>query len=222
MDIVFLSNGEKGADENFEHLVRVARGSANRITRVDGVNGRVAAYHAAAEASNTPWLFTVFAKLRVNEKFNWSWQPDRLQIPKHYIFNATNPVNGLEYGHQAMIAYNKKITLDNTGKGLDFTMDDEHEVVNLNSGVAIFNTDEWSTWRTSFREAIKLANATDQESKDRLQIWLTVGNGDFAQYSLDGAKHAVDYVQEVNRDLDKLRLSYDWPWLKSYFESKYK
>ncbi len=222
MDIVFLSNGEKGADENFEHLVRVARGSANRITRVDGVNGRVAAYHAAAEASNTPWLFTVFAKLRVNEKFNWSWQPDRLQIPKHYIFNATNPVNGLEYGHQAMIAYNKKITLDNTGKGLDFTMDDEHEVVNLNSGVAMFNTDEWSTWRTSFREAIKLANATDQESKDRLEIWLTVGNGDFAQYSLDGAKHAVDYVQEVNGDLEKLRLSYDWPWLKSYFESKYK
>jgi len=222
MDIVFLSNGEKGADENFEHLQRVARGVANKIIRVDGVNGRVAAYHAAAEASTTPWLFTVFAKLKVNEKFNWSWQPDRLQMPKHYIFNATNPVNGLEYGHQAMIAYNKKMTLANIGKGLDFTLDDEHEVVNLNSGIALFNTDEWSTWRTSFREVIKLRNATDDESKERLNVWLTVGNGDFAQYSLDGARHAVEYYEEVNGDMDKLKLSYDWPWLRAYFDSKYK
>lgn len=222
LDIVFLSNGEAGADENYEHLLNVTKGLPNRVIRVDGVQGRVQAYHAAARASNTAWMFTVFAKLKVNDKFDWSWQPDRLQIPKHYIFNATNPVNGLKYGHQAMIAYNKLITLNNAGKGLDFTMDDEHEVVDMNSGIARFNTDEWSTWRTSFREALKLVNATDDESKERLEIWLSVGNGNFAQYSLDGAKHAVEYYEEVNGDFDKLRLSYDWPWLKAYFDSKYK
>ena len=47
-----------------------------------------------------------------------------MQQPKHYIFDAKNPVNGLVYGHQAMIAYNKKLTLDNYGYGLDFTLDD--------------------------------------------------------------------------------------------------
>ncbi len=222
LDIVFLSNGEKGADENYEHLLKVTKGLKNRVVRVDGVNGRVQAYHAAASASETPWMFTVFAKLRINEKFDWNWQPDRLQIPKHYIFTATNPVNGLEYGHQAMIAYNKKITLSNTGKGLDFTLDDEHEVVNVNSGIAVFNTDEWSTWRTAFREAIKLRADTSQESKQRLDTWLNVGNGEFAQYSLQGAKDAVDFYSEVNGDLEKLRLSYDWPWLRTYFENKYK
>ena len=221
LDIVFLSNGEAGADDNYEHLLNVTKGLKNRIVRVDGVNGRVAAYHAAAEASNTPWMFTVFAKLHVNIDFDWSWQPDRLQIPKHYIFYASNPVNGLVYGHQAMIAYNKQITLGNIGKGLDFTLDSEHEVVELNSGVARYNTDAFSTWRTSFREAIKLKLNDSTDSRYRLNIWSTVGEGNFAQYSIQGAQHAVEYYESVNGDLDKLRLSYDWPWLKEYFNTKY-
>jgi hypothetical protein len=221
LDIVFLSNGETGADENYEHLLKVTKGLKNRVVRVDGVDGRVAAYHAAAESSNTPWMFTVFAKLRVNDKFDWSWQPDRLQVPKHYIFHATNSVNGLEYGHQAMIAYNKHITLLNMGKGLDFTLDNEHEVVNINSGIAVYNTDEFSTWRTSFREAIKLRLEDSTISRHRLKIWSTVGEGDFAQYSINGALDAVEYYESVNGELDKLRLSYDWPWLQEYFNTKY-
>jgi len=221
MDIVFLSNGEAGAEENYQHLLKVTEGLPNRVARVDGVNGRVAAYHAAAEASNTPWMLTVFAKLKVSNKFDWNWQPDRLQLPKHYVFHATNPVNGLKYGHMAMIAYNKKLTLANQGKGLDFTMDDEHEVLELNSGIANFNTDEWSTWRTAFREALKLRAENSEISKNRLEMWLTVGMGKFNEYSTDGAQHAVEYYEEVNGDFDKLKLSYDWPWLRAYFENKY-
>jgi hypothetical protein len=221
LDIVFLSNGEAGADENYEHLLNVTKGLKNRVVRVDGVNGRVAAYHAAAKASQTTWMFTVFAKLKVNSKFDWTWQPDRLQIPKHYIFYASNPVNGLVYGHQAMIAYNKQITLNNMGKGLDFTLDSEHEVVEINSGVARYNTDEFSAWRTSFREAIKLRLDDSIISKHRLKIWSTVGEGDYAQYSINGALDAVEYYEQVNGELDKLRLSYDWPWLQEYFNTKY-
>jgi len=142
-------------------------------------------------------------------------------VPKHYIFHATNPVNGLEYGHQAMIAYNKKITLANTGTGLDFTLDNEHEVVELNSGVAMYNTDEFSTWRTSFREALKLRADDSQASKDRLDAWLTIGEGDYAQYSINGAVDAVEYYEQVEGDIQLLRLSYDWPWLRSYFNTKY-
>ena len=222
LDIVFLSNGETGADENYEHLLKVTKGLPNRVVRVDGVNGRVAAYHASAEASETPWLFTVFAKLKVNEKFNWSWQPDRLQIPKHYIFNATNPVNGLVYGHQAMIAYNKKITLANSGRGLDFTLDDAHEVVDMNSGVAKYNTDEWSTWRTAFREVIKLKKENSETSLKRLEAWMTKAEGNFAQYSIDGALDGIAYFEEVDGKTDKLRLSYEWTWLRERFDRKYK
>jgi hypothetical protein len=221
LDIVFLSNGEKCADENYAHLVKVTEGLKNRIVRVDGVNGRVAAYHASAEASSTPWAFTVFAKLKVNHKFDWNWQPDRLQKPKHYIFTAKNPLNGLVYGHQAVIAYNKKMVLANEGKGLDFTLDDLHESVDMLSGVAMFNTDEFSTWRTAFREVIKLKSDYADISQKRLDVWLNKAEGEFAQYCLDGARHAVEYYEEVEGDIEKLRLSYDWPWLKNRFNSIY-
>jgi hypothetical protein len=224
LDIVFLSNGETGADENYEHLLKVTKGLRNRVVRVDGVNGRVQAYHAAAEASNTHWMFTVFAKLKVNQKFDFSWQPDRLQIPKHYIFNATNPVNGLVYGHQAMIAYNKKIVLGNLGTGLDFTLDNEHEVVEMLSGIAMYNTDEYSTWRTSFRESLKLKativnNPNDTTSINRLMAWSTKGDGNYGEYSVRGALDAIEYYDEVNGDMDKLKLSYEWAWLQAKFNN---
>jgi hypothetical protein len=222
LDIVFLSNGEKCAEENYEHLLAVTKGLKNRVVRVDGVDGRVAAYHAAVLSSNTQWAFTVFAKLKINTKFDFSWQPDRLQIPKHYIFHAKNPVNGLEYGHQGMIAYNKRLTLANTGKGLDFTLDDPHETVQLLSGTANFNTDEYSTWRTAFREVIKLKSDYTDISQERLKVWLAKAKGKFAKDCLQGANDAVEYYDSVSGDIDQLKLSYEWEWLKDYYDKKYK
>ena len=61
---------------------------------------------------------------------------------------------------------------------------------------------------------------TAEQSKERLNTWLTVAEGDFAEYSIKGAKDALDYYEEVNGDLDKLRLSYEWGWLKSRFDGK--
>ena len=220
MDIVFLSNGETGAEENWEHLQRITKGLPNRVVRVDGVNGRVQAYHASAEASETPWAFTVFAKLKVSPKFDFNWQPDRMQAPKHYIFQAKNPVNGLIYGHQAMIAYNKKLTLDNPGYGLDFTLDDPHASVELLSGTAMYNTDAFSTWRTAFREVIKLLVDDTEISKERLEVWLNTADPkqDFFQDSIKGALDAEEYFNEVDGDFEKLRLSYEWEWLKQRYE----
>jgi hypothetical protein len=54
-----------------------------------------------------------------------------------------------------------------------------------------------------------------------LKIWLTVGEGSFSEYSVNGAKDAVEYYEEVNGDLELLRLSYDWPWLRAKFDTKY-
>ena len=217
LDIVFISNGEPNADQHWQDLVySLDRGHANRAVRVDGVNGRVAAYHAAAEASHTPWFFAVFAKLKVNPDFDWEWQPDRMQQPKHYIFHATNPVNGLVYGHQAMIAYNKKLALENMGQGLDFTLDQPHEVVPILSGIAFYADSPWMAWRTAFREVIKLkASLPDVESEYRLNKWLTRGVGS-GEWSTNGAEDAVEFYDAVGGDFAELRKSYDWAWLASY------
>jgi len=223
LDIVFISNGEPVADQTFTHLQNVAADLFNKkkIHHVDRVNGRAAAYHAAAQASTTPWFFAVFAKLFVNESFDWSWQPDRMQQPKHYIFHALNPVNGLEYGHQAMIAYNKQLVLNNPGHGLDFTLDDAHEVVPILSGTAVYNMSPWVAWRTAFREAIKLKSSLpDIDSEYRLTQWLSTNPGSQhilnEEWSRWGAEDAVDYYDQVNGDFRALKKSYEWDWLSSY------
>ena len=217
LDIVFIDNGEPGADANYQYLKWAAeRAHQPNIHRSSGVNGRVAAYCAAAELSTTPWFFAVFAKLEVSSMFDWTWQPDRLQEPKHYIFHAINPVNGLIYGHQAMIAYNKELVLNNAAAGLDFTLDQKHEVVPIVSGVANYHETAWSSWRTAFRECIKLRDSLpDIENEYRLTQWLTV---DAVQdlWSIRGAQDAIEYYDAVQGDFAELKKSYDWAWLASY------
>jgi hypothetical protein len=215
LDIVFIDNGEPHAEYNYLQLPHVT--VPNQIHRSSGVTGRVAAYQAAARLSTTPWFFAVFAKLETDETFDWAWQPDRLQEPKHYIFHALNPVNGLVYGHQAMIAYNKKLVLNNPGIGLDFTLDSAHEVVPVSSGIAYYNHSPWMAWRTAFRECIKLRHSLpDVENEYRLKRWCSDGHGVNAEWSTWGALDAVDYYDAVGGDFAELKKSYDWAWLSSY------
>lgn len=220
MDIIYISNGEPDAERWYEHLCRVNGGRP--VKRVMNVDGRSAAYKAAAELSETPWFFTVFAKLEIDPDFDWTWQPDRMQDAKHYIFNAKNPVNGLVYGHQSMIAYNKRLTLATDTPGLDFTLSQKHEVVDMMSGTAHFNVDPWTTWRTAFRECVKLRAAGDYDSTERLNVWLTVAEGENAEWCLSGARDAVEYYDMVKGEHEKLMLTFEWQWLRQYFDAKYK
>ena len=214
-DIVFISNGEPNAEQHYKRLTMIPRD--NQLLRVSNINGRAAAYHAAARASTTPWFFAVFAKLEVDIDFDFAWQPDRMQQAKHYIFHAKNPVNGLVYGHQAMIAYNRQLVLDNPGVGLDFTLDSPHEVVPILSGIAQYNTSAWSAWRTAFREVLKLkASLPDVENEYRITQWLTHTLRACSHMSVAGAEDAVEYYNQVDGDFTALKKSYEWDWLASY------
>jgi hypothetical protein len=192
---------------------------------IRGVNGRVAAYQAAARLSTSDWFLAVFAKLEVvGSRELWEFQPDYWQGPKHYIFNARNPVNGLEYGHMGVIAYNKRLVLENNNPGIDFTLSQAHESVPLLSGTAYYNQDSWTTWRTAFREALKLRMFMDTqptlETEHRLNTWCTVAAGNYSNYSIDGANDALRYYDEVQGDPAKLQLSFEWAWLRNRFDSK--
>jgi len=225
LDIVYISNGEPDEERWYNHLCY--QSNTTDIEWVRGVNGRVAAYQEAARRSRTPWFFAVFAKLEVaGSEFPWfDWQPDYWQGPKHYIFNARNPLNGLEYGHQGIIAYNKNLVLSNNTPGIDFTLSQPHESVPILSGTAHFNQSAWMTWRTAFREVIKLKhfNATEPtlETEHRLTVWLNRANGAFAADCLAGARDAVEYYDSVDGDYEQLKLSFEWKWLQEYYDNKY-
>jgi len=222
LDIIYISNGEPEAERWYEHLITTC---GREVKRVMNVDGRALAYKAAAELSSTPWFFTVFAKLEVIPDFDWNWQPDWLQEPKHYIFNSRNPVNGLEYGHMGVIAYNKKLVLETEESGLDFTLSKAHAVVPKLSAIAHYNTTPELTWRTAFREVIKLKDNVEKtgsiESTYRLTIWLNQAEGPHAEWSIQGADDAVEYYEQVKGDYTELMRSYEWAWLREYYSSQY-
>jgi len=221
LDIIYISNGEPDEEKWYSHLCYQSNTTAKWVR---GVNGRTAAYQEAARQSATPWFLAVFAKLEVlGNEFDWFWTPDYYQEPKHYIFNSRNPVNGLEYGHQGIIAYNKRLVLENNNPGIDFTLSQPHESVPILSGIAHFNQSPWMTWRTAFREVVKLkhfmATQPTLETSHRLATWCEVAEGNFAEYCLAGARAAVLYYNQVGGDYEKLKLSFDWAWLQERFNS---
>ena len=216
MDIVFLSYDEPNADENWEKL----KAKYPRAKRVHGVQGRTLAYITAALKSETDYFFAVWPTLDIDDSFDFTFQPDRLKEPCHYIFHCKNPVNGLEYGHRAVILFNKQLCLKTTKPGLDYTLSQAHTVVPQLCGVSNFNLTPEISWRVAFREVIKLcAMKPTVESRHRLKKWCELGKGQYALLVQRGALDAVDYYEKNKHDQDALNLSYELDWLKQKFNS---
>ena len=214
IDIIFISYDESKAEERFNKL----KSKYPRAKWCKGIKGQTKAYHTAANMSDTDYFFAVFPKIEIVDTFDFSFQPDRMKHPCHYIFNAKNPVNGLEYGHDGVILYNKKLVLQTLFPGLDFTLSARHDVIPILSAVNHFNDTPLLAWRTAFREVIKLCQMIPTvESKYRLKKWCELGVGKNADWVLKGAQDAKEFIKDKN----DLRKSYDFDWIKSYFEKKY-
>ncbi len=216
MDIVFLSYDEPSAEKYWQ----VLKDKYPRAKRIQGVKGRTQAYHAAAAMSDTDYFFAVFPTIELEDSFDFTFQPDRLREACHYIFHAKNPVTGLEYGHRAVILYNRHLCLSTIHPSLDFTLSQPHTVVPQLCGTSHFNQTPEISWRVAFREVLKLCEMKPTvESKYRLKKWCELGKGQYAQFVQRGALDAVEYYKEVNGDKNALQLSYEYEWLKDKFNS---
>jgi energy-converting hydrogenase Eha subunit F len=219
MDIIFISYDEPSAEKKFNEL----KAKYPRAKWLKGVIGQTLAYTLAAIKSETDYFFAVFPKLEIVDSFKFDFQPDRMKNPCHYIFNCKNPVNGLMYGHGSVLLYNKELVLKTKKPGLDFTLSQPHDWVPILSAINNFNETPWLGWRTAFREVIKLLQGKRTvETTYRLKKWCTVAEGKNAEWVLKGANDAQEYFTECNGDYKLLMASYDFIWLKEYYESKYK
>lgn len=214
-DVVFLSNGEPCANEHYERLEALRL--PNRLIWVRDIKGRNKAYKEAARQSRTPYFFAVFAKIEINPEFDFTFGCE-LFDRRHYVFHSRNPINGLEYGHQGVILYNKEAVLDNPGDAIDFTMAQLYRSIPTVSGVAHYAFNPIGAWRTAFRECLKLCLFGDLSSLKRLEQWQT-GIGEYAQWSIVGAKDAVEFHRQFKDSPAELLKTYDWPYLQTLFES---
>lgn len=218
-DIVFISNGEPLAAEHFERLK--ALNLPNRLVWCKDVPGRNETYKTAARLSETRYFFAVFAKIEIDPKFDFGFSVADWDY-NHYVFQAKNPVNGLCYGHQAVILYNRDQVLVNPGNQLDFTMAQPYRPIDRVCGIARYNTDPWTAWRTAFREVIKLLMWGDQVSIERAGFWQTGGEAENAAWSAKGAQDAMSFHWYYDGRPDWMLKTYDWKWLRQVFDGELK
>jgi hypothetical protein len=214
MDIIFISYHEPGAEKRYNKL----KERFPRAKWVKDIQGQTVAYIMAAANSETAYFYAVFPKIDVVDEFHFDFQPDRLKNPSHYIFDCYNEVIDCTYGHDGIILYNKKLVMETTEPGLDFTLSKPVTVVPILSAVNKLDETPLLAWRTSFREVIKLkVQKLTVEGRHRLKKWCTLGKGKNAGWVHKGATDAIAFV-ESGQDL---KLSYDFDWIKKYFEEKY-
>jgi hypothetical protein len=218
-DVFFISFGERLAEQHWE-IVRARSPYAKWIANVQGIRK---AHYKAAQQSKTEYFWVVDADSELVDDFNFDLKINRRQIAS-YFFHSRNPVNGLEYGHGGIKLLHKFSVLKTPAKYFDFTtsITEINTVIPVVASVNKFNETEFSTWRTAFRETVKLSskliqNQNDYETEQRLDVWLNQATGDFSEYCLLGARSGLDYSQKNRDSIESLSLINNYQWLEEKF-----
>jgi hypothetical protein len=142
---------------------------------------------------------------------------------KMYIFSARNPINDLEYGHGAIKIFQKKFFTDQEVIDFSTSFFGKIEHVQLTLNVHRFNSSPFHTWRTAFRECVKLSAATIKnrnkyDDEYRLSVWCEKANGnDFSQECIDGAKAGRAYGTKFKNDFGSLKQINNFGFLKEQY-----
>lgn len=218
-DIIFISYNEPDADDNFASL----KERFPLAKRVHGVEGIHQAHIAAARKSFTKMFWVVDADAIILDSFDFKYQiPGDWELETVHVWRSRNPVNNLEYGYGGVKLLPKKLTLAMDTSSIDMTtnISKNFKVMDEVSNITAFNTDEYSTWRSAFRECAKLAVIADTEANERLDIWCNVAQGDYAEFAIKGACAGRSYGEKNASNPEALSKINDFTWLQDQWQAE--
>jgi len=220
-DIIFISYNEPQADQNYEKL----KERFPRAQRMHGVTGIHRAHIEAAKLSTTEMFWVVDADAIIENSFNFSFEyipfynGQARNILKEivHVWRSRNPITGLEYGYGGVKLLPTKLTLDMDTTTTDMTtsISKHFKVMPEISNITAFNTDAYSTWRSAFRECVKLTINNDDESLLRLDSWCTLNDTvSYGFYAYAGALAGRAYGEKNASDKEALSKINDFTWLQ--------
>ena len=221
-EVVMISFHEAEADSNYQKLKQLFP-DAKHIKNVEGIAN---AHRQAASICKTEMIYIVDADAEIVPNFKFDYIPPMNKRQNTtYVWSARNPINDLEYGYGAVKLFPREQLLEmghvlpDFSQGVSF-----YQPVSNISNVTMFNKDPFRTWRSAFRECVKLASnvgANDRinnEASSRLEIWCTVDNGQrFGRYCVKGAVEGKAYGIEHKDDVEMLQKINDFEWLLEQF-----
>lgn len=214
-DVMFISYKEPDAESAYERLKQ--RCNAQWVRDVKGIFN---AHQRAAEIATSKMFWVVDADADVTEEFDFNYIPDVYDQDVVHVWNSINPVTGMEYGYGGVKLFNREQVLAATSWGLDFTtgLSNRFKAMPEISCITRFNTDAFSTWRSAFRECVKLTLKDDTESVDRLESWLhPVPDADFRHDAKRGAEEGREFATKNKNNAKELAKINDYDWLKKYY-----
>ena len=157
------------------HMSVTARFDAINAKDIKGIFN---AHKEAANRVKSDMFWVVDADADIPDDFDFSYIPDVYDEEVVHVWASKNPVTGEEYGYGGVKLFNRQQILDATSWGLDFTtgLSNRFKAMPEISCTTRFNTDAFSTWRSAFRECVKLTLSSDIDSEARLNSWLNPAN----------------------------------------------
>jgi len=219
-DIAFISYDEVEADENWKKLLS----RYPYAKRTHGVKGIHQAHIAAAKKALTPMVWFVDADADIKDDFDFSYIPPRRDRDAVHVWRSQNPINDLEYGYGGVKLFPRTATINVDVNKPDMTTSISSKFIPMPiiSNITAFNVDEFSTWRSAFRECAKLASKiidrqNEEETNARLKTWTTAGHTrKFGEYAIRGATAGMEFGLSRGSDL---RLINNYKWLKEQFDA---
>lgn len=224
-DVFFISYNEPNADKNFQLL----KSKCPRAHRIHGVEGIFNAHQLAAKKSFTKMFWVVDGDAVILDEFNFNHRVSEYDLECVHVWRSRNPVNDLTYGYGGVKLLPKTLTLNMDMLGVDMTTSISTMFKGMEeiSNITEFNTDPFSSWKSGFRECVKLASRTinrqkDNETQQRLDIWCSLGKDRmFGEHTIQGALDGKIYGEENKNNKDAIKKINDFAWLKNEFEKKY-
>ena len=223
LDVIFISYDEPNADANWEKVLK----KAPYAQRVHGVKGIFEAHKAAAALAQTDMFWVVDGDAAVLDDWYFNYQPSIFNRDCVHVWKSRNPINDLEYGYGGVKLFPRHLILNATTWNVDMTTGlGKLKVMDKVSNVTAFNVDEFSTWRSAFRECAKLTAGTIKnqivdENQTRIDAWTSKGvDRPFGKYAIAGANAGIEFGTTNKDNLKELKKINDRVWLKEKFNEQ--
>ena len=216
-DAVFISYNEPDADERYKRLLE----RYPNTKRVHGVKGRHQAHIEAAKKCYTKMFWVIDGDADLLPEFNLDHKVSEYDLDCVHVWRSRNPINDLVYGYGGVKLLPRRLTMNVDVSSTDMTtsISDRFKAMPFVSNVTSFNTDEFSTWKSAFRECAKLSSKVidrqeEGETNERLKVWTTRAHGRFCEFAIRGARAGMEFGLSSGSDL---RLINDFDWLQERF-----
>jgi len=224
-DMVFISYDEINADENFLRL----QDRFPRLKRINGIKGIHRAHREAAKIVTSEMFWVVDADAEILDGFDFRYNVPRHEIDMVHVWSSKNPINELVYGYGGVKLLPKNLTLNMDVVSPDMTTDISKKFKSISeiSNITRFDTDPFNTWKSSFRECVKLASGTisrhnEIETKERLEIWCTQGRDKkFGEYAIDGSISGKKFGEDNRGNVAELMKINNFEWIRDQFNAKF-